>query len=132
VGNVTLSYTNTITNFPRSYIRGFVGGNYLSNFRMSGNDLLFDYAPANLNLSFRVADRFYPPSSNTYSVPFVLDVDNCFCYQFGIPFPVLTYVGFWAMKTEPGFRIWVASDVPADENLTADLPPLSSYWQPQV
>lgn len=115
--------------FPRSYIRGFVAGNYLDNFHMSGQDLVFDYLPANLHLVYRVSDQFFPANSNSYTLSFVFDVDNCFGYIAGVPVSVLTYVGFSPVGRDQSWRIWVASDVPTDENKLADLPRMpSSYW----
>lgn len=130
MGDVTFIYSDKQFNNPRTYWRGFVAGNYLSNFRLSGQHLLFEYAPANLVLDYRLSDAFYALTSNVYSVDFVFDEANCFGTVAGVHVPVLTFVGKWAAVTRPGVFVWVAADVPADESQVAILPQPGTYWQP--
>jgi len=118
---------------PRSYMRGFVGSAGIINMHMASNVLIFDYLSTNIHCEWVVDHRFYPASSNYYSLDFVLDGPASSTYVNGVLTPGNSAIRFVAMPNEPYWRIQVLATLSLLVTQNADLPsPPSSYWRTPV
>lgn len=120
-------------NFPRSYISGFVGSTGVLNMHMAGNVLIFDYLSTFIHCEWVVDARFFPPTSNVYSLDYVLDAAASSTYVGGVLTPGNSALRFWPMTTEPTWRVQVLATISPDEAQVADLVALASgYWRPMA
>src|ERR1700730_1342574 len=122
--------TNPGFNFPRSYISGFVGSAGDSNFAIAGNIVTFDYLYPVYHISCVIKTNFVTPNSNVYSLDYIIDGAASQVYQNGTPIAAAIGVGFYAMQTEPTWRIQLHSNFLVDEILLANLVPVANYWRP--
>lgn len=123
--------TNPHMNFPRSYIKGFVGGFGDSNFVLTGDIVSFDYLYPLYRVDVVIKHKFIVPTSNTYSLDWIIDTAASQVYQSGTPISAGIGVGFHPMQTEPTWRIQLHSNFAVVESLLADLAPVPGYWRPE-
>jgi hypothetical protein len=117
-------------NFPRSYIKGFVGSIGVTNMVYSGGFLHFDYLAPVITVDLKIRPNFFAPNSNCYTLDYVFDFAASQVYVNGSP--ILAGVGyrFWPMVSEPTWRIQVLATLAVDETQRLDLFPLAHYWRP--
>jgi hypothetical protein len=128
---VTLLYTtNPKFWLLRSYIKGFVGSVDVTNLAIVGNFVSFDYLAPLIHVDLKIKPEFQAPNSNSYTLDFIFDGAASQVYLSGSPIVASVYVGFYAMQTEPEWRIRVLSTFFPKETEKADLFPLSGYWFP--
>ena len=117
-------------NFPRSYISGFVGSVGVTNMIYAGGFLRFDYLYPNYSIDLKIRPEFFTPSSNVYSVLYVIDWAASQTYFMGGSIPSSQGFKFVAMTTEPTWRLQVLATLAVDETQRLDLFPLPHYWRP--
>lgn len=116
-------------NFPRSYMKGFVGSGGFTNFVLTGNVLSFDYLFPLVQCNFVVSSVFLPPTSNVYSLDHVFDEPASTVFVGGSPYTGDVGIKWVAMQTEPVWRIQLLATLSIDETIRADLQPISGYWR---
>jgi hypothetical protein len=78
-------YPDGKPNFPRAYIWGFITGNFVDTITLSGHNLVLYKSSLALLYNFAIDTRFYPPTSNTYSLDYVFDPAGCYATISGVP-----------------------------------------------
>lgn len=130
VGNITFGYPSPVRWFPRSYLKGFVVGNFATGTHISGNDLIFEYLSPMWLYSFRINSNFFDWNSNRYNVKGVFDTANCWQYRFGVPVPASINIRFIWYTGDSSWRIHIVVEYPPALSQVADLPPPpSTYWR---
>lgn len=114
----------------RAYMSGFVGSAGTSNMIFAGNQLDFDYLAPVYHVRLIVTNRFFPPSSNRITLSYVFNWAASEVTQSGVPISAGVGIRFYAMTTEPTWRIQVLATLAVDETVRADLLPLANYWRP--
>lgn len=125
-----LIYTTFKMHFRRSYMSGFVGSADCSNMVISGDVVEYDYLFPVYHIVVVLKHAFVVPTSNTYTLDWIIDAPASQIYASGSPIAAAIGVGFYPMKTEPTWRIQLSSTFAALETVKADLIPLSNYWRP--
>lgn len=116
--------------FARSYLSGFVGSAGITNMVFSGGFLHFDYLYPAYTADLKVKPEFLAPSSNCYSLDWVIDWAASQSYMGGVPIATSQGYRFVAMSTEPTWRIQLLATLAIDETQLLDLVPLPNYWRP--
>lgn len=119
-------------NFVRARCSGFVLGVDSSNTHISAQRLEFDYLFPLYHGSLLIADRFWTPSSNIYSPDFVFDAASSSFTLSGVPIDALIYLDFIFVPEEQHYRVKVLANIAYDPAQTADIAPLSGYWNPII
>lgn len=125
----TFFYPSGIPNFPRSYMKGFVGSSGMINMVVSGQFLDFDYLSSFVHCHWKMNSFFYPATSNTYSLDYIFDGPASQTFVGGVLTPGNSAIVFHAMTTQAAWRIQLLATLPVDESQFADLAPMGSgYW----
>lgn len=128
---LTLTYPKGAGNFPRSYIKGFVGVVSYDMF-IVGNELHLDRASSGDVFVFWITDRFLAASSNVYSLDYVFDPALSYWTRFGVALPNTIPITLTSDPNDFSFRIAIAEGVNTDFTVIANLsPPAPSYWLPR-
>jgi len=124
-----LIYTTYKKHFRRSYMSGFVGSADCSNMFIAGNVVEYDYLYPTYHIYVVLKPAFVVPSSNTYTLDWIIDPAASQIYANGSPISAAIGVGFYPMTTEATWRIQLSSTFAALESVKADLVPLANYWR---
>ncbi len=116
----------------RSYMKGFVASVGCSNMALASNVLSFDYLFPTYHIDLTIKANFFFPNSNTYTLDYIFDIPASEVYQSGVPIVAGIGIAFYAMHTEPTFRIHVLATLPPLETQISDLLPLAGYWAQPV
>lgn len=116
--------------FNRAYISGWVGSSGVTNMSYTGGFLHFDYLAPVYTVDLKIKPEFFAPSSNWYTLDWVIDWAASQVYVSGSPLAAGVGIRFWPMTTEPTWRIQVLATLAVDETQRLDLFPLAHYWRP--
>lgn len=130
VGNVTLNYPRGNLWINRASIKGFTTQAGVTNCVLVDSVWMFDYPLASLHWELQVDSRFFPPSTNTYSMSYVIDLANSWSYQSGIPTPTTIDFGLMYIAGEGLPRLGTLPGSMGDPLERADLQPYPNYWLP--
>jgi hypothetical protein len=130
MGNVTLSYTRGNQWVNRAWIKGFCNQVGVDHASLVGQVWHFEYTPASLKWDMVISDKFFPPTSNTYSLSFVFDLAASFSYVGVVPVPTTINFGLMQIAGEGSFRLGTEPTVMGDPPTAVDLVPLTNYWHP--
>jgi len=117
-------------NFPRSYVSGWVGSVGITGMTYSGGFLHYDYLAPQYQVDLKIKPEFFAPSSNYYSLTWVIDWAASQTYYFGSPIATSQGIRFWPMASRPEWRIQLLATLAVDETQRLDLFPLAHYWRP--
>lgn len=107
-----------------------MGGFGDSNFVLSGDVVSFDYLFPLYQVDVVIKHKFIVPTSNVYSLDWIIDTTASQVYQSGSPIAASIGVGFHPMQSESSWRIQLHSNFSVVESLVADLLPVPGYWRP--
>jgi hypothetical protein len=130
VATITWHVPNPSPNFVRARIKGFVMGIGSTNCHISGQYLEFDYLYPIYHGRLKIADRFWTPTSNVYSLDYVFDAADSSFTLSATPIDALVYLDLVFVPDDQHYRINVLSNVGVEPSAAADLSPLSGYWNP--
>src|SRR6267154_607580 len=116
--------------FTRAYLSGFVGSVGVTGMVFAGGFLHYDYLYPAYTVDLKVRINFYSPSSNHYTLDYVIDWPASQTYFGGVPIATSQGYKFVAMLTEPTWRIQILATLAIDETQKLDLPALPAYWRP--
>jgi len=130
MGSVNFIYPQGKPWMPRSYIRGFVLWLGIETVSLTGNILQFSHTGGVVVFQCQVSDVFLPSSSNSYSLDYVFDPDNCNAYINGVLAGGTLAMRVRSIPDHPDF--WLAIDAGGviDPSKRALLPALTGYWRP--
>jgi len=128
---LTLIFDNPTFNFPRTYLRGFVGSTGITSFRIEGGELKFSYL-LTYDIIMPIDLNFYDPNSNVYSCDHIFQNDNCQIFIGSVPIDAGAHIKVRYVPPDQGLRCWVLANLVIDNTITADLPILPDYWNPGV
>jgi len=111
-------------------VKGFCNQAGVGNASLVGNVWHFEYAPANLKWDMVISDRFFPPSSNTYSMSYIFDLSLSFSYVGAVPAPTTINFGLMFIDGEGSLRLGTEPSLLGDPATAVDLVPLAGYWLP--
>jgi len=129
---VTLSlfYPSQPFNFPRSYCKGFITGTFLDTVTLSGHNLVLYKTSLDLLYNLAIDSRFYPPTSNVYSLDFVFDQASSYVTIAGVPIDTGLFIKTTYDPVDRAFRVWIDDGNPPNHARSADLAPVPGYWTP--
>jgi len=116
----------------RAYVSGWVGSAGVTNMAYAGGFLHFDYLFPAITVDLKIKPEFLAPSSNYYSLDWIIDWSASQVYLSGAPIAAGVGYRWWPMTTEPTWRIQVLATLSVDETQKLDLVPLPAYWRPMV
>jgi hypothetical protein len=96
----------------------------------AGGFLHYDYLAPAYSVDLKIKPEFFAPSSNCYSLDWVIDWAASQTYFGGSPIATSQGYKFVAMATRPEWRIQLLATLPIDEAQRLDLFPLPHYWRP--
>lgn len=128
---INFIYPGGNPNFPRSYVKGFVGSVGVMNLALVGDVLSFNYLSPAIHVDYVIYSYFTPWNSNAYSLEYVFDPAASQGYSGGVPVPSTQGIRFVAMPDEPAWRIQVLATLALDTTQRADLAAApAGYWRP--
>lgn len=129
---IVLTFPALPVNFPRSYIKGFVANTGIINMSIIGDTLSYDYLSTFIHIDLVIRPEFLDWNSNVYSLEYVFDGAASQAYVGGNPVNSSQGIRFYAMQTEPAWRIYTIFGLGVDETRVADLPAApTGYWRPE-
>lgn len=132
MGSITFSYPCGDKNFSRGYVRGFSAHTGCDNFRMVGDEILFDAAGIYF-YTLRVRSVFLAPTTNTYSMSYVFDPANCWIRDiFGNPVFAGMIPGIVVTQGEFAYRIGMDCTLIQNPLKRLDIPAPPYVWQPPI
>lgn len=126
---LSLTFPRPGFNFPRSYCRGFVLPFACSPATITDEVLTFVYL-ATYHISMPIHPHFYAANSNVYSCSHVFIEAECTITVGGIPIDASAAVDAFWVHPQFGLRVFPLATLLPDNTNLADLPQLSSYWNP--
>lgn len=115
---------------PRSYIKGFITGSFINTVTLSGHNLQLYNTSLDLLYNLAIDSRFYPPTSNYYTLDYVFDQPSCYATIHGVPIDTGAQILLSPDPVTFSWRIRIFDGFPPDHALIADLAPVPDYWRP--
>jgi len=95
-----------------------------------GQALEWYYSGTRYFAHLEIADRFWTPSSNVYSLDYVFDRDGSYLMRDGVVIDAIFWLALPFVVELQQYRVQVFADVGYDYTISADLLPLANYWCP--
>jgi len=130
MGNVSWHTPTPVPNFTRNYIRGFGAGIGSSGLALASDRLQGFYLAPDYYFDLKIDARFFPASSNVYSLDYVFDASDSWFYAFGVLSTAVIYLGIVFDPNDFSFRVNVLDNVGFDATQVVDLPSPTGYWRP--
>lgn len=128
---LSLIFDNPTFNFPRTYLRGFVGSFGIDAMGIAAEQLLVSYLGLYF-ITMPIRHEFYVANSNVYSCDHVFENDACTITLGGVPIDAGAHIKTVYVQPLDGLRIQILSSLVIDNAFTPDLPVLDDYWNPGV
>lgn len=129
MGTITINYPCGNQSFSRGYCYGFQLHFGCFDTRLEGQVLRFNTG-VGAEWYFPVTDVFFTPSTNSYTLDRVFDLENCFLYVFGVPSFAFVNCGIVVSPSDYQYRVGLNCGVAQDINQRADLAVAPYVWRP--
>lgn len=97
---------------------------------LAGQYLEFTTGGGHVLFRLKIADRFYPASSNSYSLDYVFDPTDMNAYIDGVPAAGTLALRVGVAAGHPDFWLKIDAGGSIDPSKRVEIPALSSYWRP--
>jgi hypothetical protein len=128
---LSLIFDNPDFNFPRTYLRGFVGSTGMTDIIIIDEVLIINYLLI-YDIQMPIRHTFYTPNSNVYSCDHIFENDACTITAGGVPIDAGAHIKTRYVPPLNGLRVQVLSSLVLDDTFLSDLPQLPGYWNPGV
>ncbi len=127
---ISFFFYNPDFEFIRARTAGFITQNPALNARIEDQAYQFHFTAGDVDCKLAIADRFFDPNSNYYSLPYVFDAADSFFKVAGVPISVTYYLRYAYISELRNWYIQVLANMPYDLTTTALLEILPDYWNP--
>lgn len=126
---LTLTYPRGNPWLPRAYIWGFIAGSWITSVSLAGQNLILSKPSLNLVYNLAIDSRFFPASSNTYSLDYVFDLSGCYATISGVPIDTGAEVLLDYDPETFSLVVRIFDGTPMLHSLTAELGHVPNYWR---
>jgi hypothetical protein len=127
---ISFFFYNGGFNFIRARTAGFITQNPAINCRIEDQAYQFHFTSGDVDCKIAIADRFFDPNSNYYTLPFCVDAAGSFFKVAGVPIDVTYYMRYAFIPELENWYIQVLANQPYDTTTKVNLAVLPNYWNP--